>query len=57
MTLSLTLPDLEEILLSDIDSTTPMNTALRNEIAKEASRLKELEDMDLDDCLGGACKL
>lgn len=53
--LELTQAEIEEILLSDTDSTAPISETLRMLLLDERSRLAELDEMELDDCI--SCKL
>lgn len=56
MSLELSKADIDEIVESQI-AYCPMNAELFDRFLHEQKRLEELEDIDLNDCAGGACKL
>lgn len=56
-----TLDELQTLLnvfeKAGVESLTADETAMLNDIKLAHQNRQELESMDLDDCLGGACKL
>jgi len=49
--------DLTEILSAVRQSSYDIDEAVYDALVNRLEELKELEEMDFDDCAGGACKL